>query len=125
MSGNELTAVAGYYFEDWYFDAALDGGSPEALDEHNGHLGGLPGLVRDDEPLALRLRVVLGLLRQAVEIRGDHQLHAHRLELIHHRPHRTPPPRGTTFWLKRPKFFGACGGPNKAYLEYISLEHRQ
>ena len=46
MSGNELTAVAGYYLEDWYFDAALDDGSPEALDEHNGHLGGLPGFAQ-------------------------------------------------------------------------------
>ena len=46
MSGNELTAVAGYYLEDWYFDAALDDDSPEALDEHNGHLGGLPGFAQ-------------------------------------------------------------------------------
>ena len=46
MSGNELTAVAGYYLEDWYFDAALDDGSTEALDEHNGHLGGLPGFAQ-------------------------------------------------------------------------------
>ena len=43
MSGNEITAVAGLYAQDWYFDSSLDDGSPEALDEHNGHLGGIPG----------------------------------------------------------------------------------
>ncbi len=43
MSGNELTAVAGYYAEDWYFDATLNDGSTVGLDDHNGHVGPLPG----------------------------------------------------------------------------------
>lgn len=43
MSGNELTAFAGYYAEDWYFDAKLNDGSTVSLDAHNGHFGSLPG----------------------------------------------------------------------------------
>lgn len=36
-SGNVLTALAGSYFEDYYYDASLNDGTLPALDEHNGH----------------------------------------------------------------------------------------
>jgi len=44
QSGNSFVARAGWFMEDWFFDGSLDNGSPEALDEHNGHLGPLPGI---------------------------------------------------------------------------------
>ena len=46
MSGNDISAASGLYAQDWYFDAALGDGSTAGLDEHNGHLGGLPGFAQ-------------------------------------------------------------------------------
>jgi hypothetical protein len=44
QSGNTFVARAGWFMQDWFFDGSLDDGTPEALDEHNGHLGPLPGV---------------------------------------------------------------------------------
>ncbi len=44
QSGNAFYADAGWFMQDWYFDSSLDDGSHAALDEHNGHVGPLPGL---------------------------------------------------------------------------------
>ncbi|MBL6926825.1 MAG: YHYH protein, partial [Acidimicrobiia bacterium] len=43
QSGNTFTADAGWFMQDWYYDETLNDGSPIALDEHNGHVGNLPG----------------------------------------------------------------------------------
>lgn len=37
MSGNTFTATAGYYFQDYYYDAACTAQGIQYLDEHNGH----------------------------------------------------------------------------------------
>ena len=37
MSSNTFTATSGYYFEDYYYDAACTALGIEYLDEHNGH----------------------------------------------------------------------------------------
>lgn len=37
LSGNTFDTTAGFYMEDYYFDAALDDGTLQALDQHNGH----------------------------------------------------------------------------------------
>ena len=47
QSGNPFVAEAGWFMQDWWYDPSLDDGGARALDEHNGHLGPLPGL---DEP---------------------------------------------------------------------------
>jgi hypothetical protein len=43
QSGNTFVADAGWFQQDWYYDASLNDASPVALDEHNGHVGQLPG----------------------------------------------------------------------------------
>ncbi len=43
QSGNAFLADTGWFMQDWYYDASLNDASPMALDEHNGHLGTLPG----------------------------------------------------------------------------------
>jgi hypothetical protein len=47
QSGNPFVAEAGWFMQDWWYDPSLDDGGTRVLDEHNGHLGPLPGL---DEP---------------------------------------------------------------------------
>lgn len=37
MSGNQLVAVSGYYFQDYYYDSSCTAQGPQYLDEHNGH----------------------------------------------------------------------------------------
>ncbi|MEE2767677.1 MAG: YHYH protein [Actinomycetota bacterium] len=43
LSGNTFVTSSGFYMEDWYYEPRLNDGSPAALDEHNGHVGRIPG----------------------------------------------------------------------------------
>ena len=48
QSGNSFITSSGFYMEDWYYESSLNDDSLQALDEHNGHFGKLPGYI---EPL--------------------------------------------------------------------------
>jgi len=37
MSGNDLSAAPGFYYEDYYYDSSLTASGDDYLDEHSGH----------------------------------------------------------------------------------------